>query len=91
MNSGRAAVARRIKIKHVNTVRKQLADGSYRIHRYHRLTGQKLYGEPGSPEFRESYAEAELHAIRQPKTGLAYSASIWVRRAAAIRMGCGGQ
>jgi integrase len=71
MNSGHAAVASKIKIKHVNTVRRRLADGSYRIHRYHRLTGQKLVGEPGSAEFRESYAEAELHAIRRPKTGLA--------------------
>ena len=71
MNSGRVAVARKVKLKHVNTVRKRLADGSIRVHRYHRLTGQKLLGEPGSPEFRESYAEAELHAIRAPKTGLA--------------------
>jgi integrase len=71
MKSGRAAVARRIRIKHVNTVRRRLGDGTYRIHRYHRLTGQKLVGEPGSPEFRESYAEAELHAIRKPSTGLA--------------------
>jgi len=70
MNSGRVAVAKKIKLKHVNTVRKRLADGSIRIHRYHRLTGQRLVGEPGSPEFRESYAEAELHAIRGPKTGL---------------------
>jgi integrase len=71
MNGGRATVPRKIKLKHVNIVRRRLSDGSYRIHRYHRLTGQKLAGEPGSAEFRQSYAEAELHAIRKPNTGLA--------------------
>ena len=49
----------RINIKGINTVRKQLANGSVRIHRYHRATGLPLEGEPGSGEFIASYAKAE--------------------------------
>ena len=49
----------RAKIFGVNTVRKHLADGSIRVYYYHRHTGVRLEGEPGSPEFIASYAQAE--------------------------------
>ena len=49
----------RAKICGVNTVRKRLADGSVRVYYYHRDTGMRLDGEPGSPEFIASYARAE--------------------------------
>ena len=40
-------------------MRKRLADGSIRIYYYHRDTGTRLDGTPGSPEFIASYAGAE--------------------------------
>ena len=49
----------RAKLSGINTVRKRLADGSVRIYYYHRETGTRLHGKPGSPEFIASYAEAE--------------------------------
>jgi integrase len=51
--------AMRAKILGINTVRKWLADGSLRIYYYHRDTGTRLEGKPGSPEFINSYARAE--------------------------------
>jgi integrase len=49
----------RAKISGINTVRKRIADGSVRIYYYHRDTGTRLDGKPGSPQFIASYAEAE--------------------------------
>jgi integrase len=49
----------RAKVSGVNTVRKVLADGSTRTYYYHRHTGTRLNGEPGSPNFIASYAQAE--------------------------------
>jgi integrase len=56
------------RLKGVNKVRKKLASGTYRIHYYHRATGLKLYGKPGSPEFIESYWTAE-RAIAERQKG----------------------
>ena len=39
------------------------ASGSVRIYYYHRHTGARLHGKPGSPEFIASYAEAEKKPI----------------------------
>ena len=49
----------RIRLRGINTVRKKLADGTIKIFRYHRATGTRLHGEPGSPEFIASYSDAE--------------------------------
>lgn len=49
----------RIKLKGINKVRKRLASGQVRTFYYHRATKSRLQGEPGSPEFLESYIEAE--------------------------------
>lgn len=49
----------RAKIRGINTVRKRLHDGSTRTYYYHRATGTRLDGEPGSEKFMASYAEAE--------------------------------
>ena len=48
-----------VRLKGINTVKKRQADGTIRVHRYHRATGHKLVGEPGSPEFFASIADAE--------------------------------
>lgn len=49
----------RARLQGINTVRKRLADGSVQIYYYHRATGQKLSGAPGSPEFIRDFAAAE--------------------------------
>lgn len=46
------------KLKGVNTVRKRLADGSFRTYYYFRPTGEQLPGKPGEPEFIAAYAKA---------------------------------
>lgn len=43
----------------INTTKKSLKDGSIRLYYYHRATGQRLRGKPGSPEFLRDYAAAE--------------------------------
>jgi integrase len=57
MKPGNSAV--RIRVKGINTVRRYRKDGSFALYRYHRATGRQLIGEPGTPEFIESYAVAE--------------------------------
>lgn len=49
----------RARLKGINTIRKRLADGSVAVYHYHRDTGARLPGDPGSPEFLSAYAEAE--------------------------------
>ena len=49
----------RIRLRGINVVRRYRKDGSFALYRYHRATGKQLVGEPGSPEFIESYAIAE--------------------------------
>lgn len=49
----------RARLRGINTVRKRLADGTVRVHHYHRATGRALPGSPGSAEFLREYAAAE--------------------------------
>jgi integrase len=49
----------RARLQGINTVRKRLANGSVRVHYYHRATKLPLPGKPGSPEFVAAYAAAE--------------------------------
>ncbi len=49
----------------INAVRARLADGSRATYYYHRPTGTRLRGEPGTPEFIASYAEAEKALARR--------------------------
>ena len=57
MKPGNSAV--RIRVKGINIVRRYRKDGSFALYRYHRATGRQVIGEPGTPEFIESYAVAE--------------------------------
>ena len=50
----------RAKICGVNTVRKRLTDDSVRVYYYHRDTGTRLDGKPGSPEFIAAYVIREI-------------------------------
>jgi integrase len=49
----------RIKMKGINPVRATLSSGEHKTYYYHRATGTRLVGEPGSSEFLTSFAEAE--------------------------------
>jgi len=55
----------RAKFPGINIVRKVLADGSVRYYYYHRDTGTRLDGNPGSAEFIASYAEAEKKRLER--------------------------
>jgi integrase len=56
----------RVRLKGINTVKKRLADGSVKVYRYHRATGKLLQGEPGSPEFIESFGAIAKSKTRSP-------------------------
>jgi integrase len=49
----------RIKLKGINTVSTKAADGRRVTYYYHRLSGTRLTGKPGTPEFVASIAAAE--------------------------------
>lgn len=49
----------RVNLKGVNTTHKRLADGTLRTYYYHRDTGLRLHGEPGSPQFLADIAKAD--------------------------------
>src|SRR5262245_58849954 len=51
-----------IRLRHVNKVRKKLADGTTRTFYYHRLTKKRIEGEPGTLEFQLSYDAASARA-----------------------------
>ena len=57
----------RARLAGINTVRKRLADGTVRIYHYHRDTGQRLNGRPGSPSFLSDYAEAERSIVERTR------------------------
>jgi integrase len=48
----------RVRLKGINPVRKQLADGSWKTYWYAWKSGPPLRGEPGTPDFIASYNEA---------------------------------
>jgi integrase len=49
----------RIKAKGINVVRARLASGETKSYYYHRATGTRLVGTPGSTEFLACFADAE--------------------------------
>ncbi len=52
-----------VKLKGINKVRKRLADGSIKIHYYHRATGTRLNGHPQDKQFLDEYQAAERKAL----------------------------
>jgi integrase len=48
----------RLRLKHINTVKRYRVDGSFVVYRYHRKTGQQIHGVPGTPDFLRSYEAA---------------------------------
>lgn len=47
-------------LRGINTTHKRLADGSIRTYHYHRGTGKRLPGKPGSEEFLAAYQAAQI-------------------------------
>lgn len=62
----------RIRLKGVNSVRKRLADGTTKTFYYAWKGGPRLNGEPGTPEFINSYNEAAASKVK-PSTGVLLS------------------
>jgi hypothetical protein len=58
----------RIRLRGINSKRKRLADGSYKIYRWAWKGGPPLHGEPGTPEFIVSYNDA-VAKKKIPPTG----------------------
>jgi integrase len=56
-----------VRLKHINSVTKILADGSVVTYYYARKGGPRLRGEPGTAEFVESYQEAGKQESERPK------------------------
>lgn len=59
----------RVRLKGINTVRRALADGTVRTHYYHRATGTRLTGAPGSAEFIASFEAAGRNAAMARSAG----------------------
>lgn len=57
-----------VDLKGVNTVRKRLADGTVRLYYYHRTSGKRLKGAPGTADFLADYQDAERVAPRDTGT-----------------------
>jgi integrase len=47
-----------IKLDNVNTVRKRISNGTIKTYHYHRITGKRIEGEPGTAAFFASYEAA---------------------------------
>ena len=67
-HSSSGSATMRIRVRGINTVRARLASGELKTLYYHRATGMRLAGEPGSPEFMTSFAAAE-QSLRQHNAG----------------------
>lgn len=48
----------RVRLKGINTVRHLAADGRATVYYYHRASGRRLEGKPGTAEFQASFEEA---------------------------------
>jgi integrase len=56
----------RVRLKGINSIRKRLADGSFRTYHYAWKGGPPLRGEPGTPEFVNSCNEAAAKKVAPP-------------------------
>jgi hypothetical protein len=67
-HSRNGSVAMRIRASGINTVHARLASGEIKTYYYHRATGMRLAGVPGSPDFLTSLAAVE-QSLRQRNAG----------------------
>lgn len=61
----------RLRLKHINTVKRRRVDGSVVVYRYHRKTGKQIHGEPGTPDFLRSYEQAAGAKLKRTEGTLA--------------------
>lgn len=61
----------RVELKGINKVTVKLAGGRVGVYYYHRSTGTRLTGEPGTPEFLASIAEAQKKVPTRDTNNLA--------------------
>lgn len=59
----------RVRLKGLNTVHKRLADGSRQTYYYHRATGTRIEGAPGSAEFLAAFEAAGRSAVLARSAG----------------------
>lgn len=59
----------RVRLKGINTVRAKLADGTVQTYHYHRATGTRLVGKPGTAEFQASFEAAGRAAALSRSAG----------------------
>ncbi len=59
----------RVKLKGIKRVRYPAADGTTTIYYYHRATGRRLDGEPGTAEFLASFEAAGREAAKERSAG----------------------
>ncbi len=57
----------KVRLKNINSISKVLADGTKITYYYAWKGGPRLHGEPGSPQFIESYHEATKKETERPK------------------------
>jgi integrase len=57
----------RVSLRGINTIRKRLADGTVRTYYYHRSSGERIKGQPGSPEFIASLSDIETRRKKVPE------------------------
>ncbi|MER2265590.1 tyrosine-type recombinase/integrase [Methylobacterium oxalidis] len=60
----------RVRLKGLNRKRKQLADGTYRDYYYAWKGGPRIEGEPGTPQFMDSYSKAVSRKAENSKNVL---------------------
>jgi len=59
----------RIKLEGINTIRRKLADGTVKTYYYHRATGTRINGRPGTVEFQAAIQEAAKAAAKGRSSG----------------------
>jgi integrase len=73
----------RVKLQGINKVRRRLADGRVQTYFYHRATGSRLEGAPGSPEFVKSWQAAQAAIKSTDRSAGTFGAWISAYRASA--------
>jgi len=58
----------KVDLRHINTVKKKLKDGTTKTYYYHRRTNRRIEGIPDSKEFFQSYQQACKFEPKNTKT-----------------------
>ena len=58
--------AKPLRIKGIHRIKRKLSDGSVKVYYYHRASNRRVEGEPNTPAFLQSVADAEKSMRRSP-------------------------